>query len=343
MREGFVCARITQMNGVDLNRFEFDYDATWTAFLTDADLNVYSRFGGRDGGDPERRLKKSAFLDTLNEVLKLHADGSRDFQNVPAEPRTPEQIPLLRKNHQGCVHCHQIREYALLQAFHDGAFQRKELFPWPLPENLGIEPDFDHGRKIKSLQVGSPAHRAGLRFGDVILRANDAPIRAELDFRWALHKADESHPLKLRVRREIDAADPREIEIEFTPPAGWKRSDIGWRKSLRSVPFPIGMRGAPLSPSQRAELDLPAEETLAIRVLTVASRGFAPEMKLLTGDVILAVGEESPLSNFDEFRSLLLNRYEPGSNVELRVWRGGKTLSLRGKFPDWHTDETSVP
>ena len=38
------------MNHVDLARFEFDYDTTWTSFFLDADLNVYSRYGGRGLG-----------------------------------------------------------------------------------------------------------------------------------------------------------------------------------------------------------------------------------------------------------------------------------------------------
>ena len=62
MREQFVCVRITQMNGVNLRRFDFDYDVTWNGFFLDEDLNVYSRYGGRDDGEPEDRLSKASLL-----------------------------------------------------------------------------------------------------------------------------------------------------------------------------------------------------------------------------------------------------------------------------------------
>lgn len=343
MRERFVCARITRMNGVNLNRFEFDYETTWTAFFTDADLNIYSRYGGRDDGDPERRLTKKSFLHTMQEVLDARTEKAPTFQPVPKETRTADEIPLLQKNHSGCIHCHQVREYSLLQTYHDGKFRRADLFPWPLPENVGIEPDLNHGHRAKAIRKNSAADVAGLQAGDVIVAANDIPVRSELDLRWVLQRMDAAAPLRLRVERSSDSGKTETLDVTLKLPAGWKQTKIGWRKSMRSIPFAIGMRCGRLTPTPRRELGLPEEGTLALRVLTVAEKGLAANLKLHKRDVIIAVGGNSPQSNFDQFQSLLLNRYRPGDEVELTILRDGKRMQVKGLFPDWFTDETSIP
>ena len=43
----FVCVRIVHANGLDLSQFQFDYDQSWAAFLLNADLTIYGRYGTR--------------------------------------------------------------------------------------------------------------------------------------------------------------------------------------------------------------------------------------------------------------------------------------------------------
>src|SRR5262245_50718631 len=197
------------MNRVDLARFEFDYDTTWHGFFLDADLNIYSRYGGRDEASADGRQSKESLLTTMGEVLEVHqrrqarADrrtSSQDndrrsvrsapteipsptrgggehlqrgrldfgFHPPPGNGTTPADIPCLKRAHQGCVHCHQVREFRLLQDFHDGKFQREQLFVYPLPENIGLNFDRDHGHRIKEVLPDSPAAMAGLAVGDIV-------------------------------------------------------------------------------------------------------------------------------------------------------------------------------
>src|SRR5436305_4826180 len=72
MAEQFVFARVTRLNGIDLNVFRFDYDLTWLAFFADADLFVYARYGGRLPGDADARLSREGLLHVMNEVLPRH-------------------------------------------------------------------------------------------------------------------------------------------------------------------------------------------------------------------------------------------------------------------------------
>ncbi|MFP6768706.1 MAG: PDZ domain-containing protein, partial [Planctomycetaceae bacterium] len=251
IRRRFVCVRITQLGGVNLNRFTFDMDVTWHAFFTDAALNIYSRYGGRDGGEPDARMSISSLLHTMNEVLALHADPAGTYQPVTPGRRTPRDIPLLKANHRGCIRCHKAREYQLLQSFHDGRFTRRELFRFPPPETLGLSLHRDHGHRVESVRPKTPAQAAGVRAGDVVTRIGDVPVHSESDIRYALDRTADGQPIQLTVLRPRRFGDPRPqtLSLSLTPKAGWWVNGIGWQKSLRSAPFRTGMRGYSLAPS----------------------------------------------------------------------------------------------
>ena len=364
------------MNGVDLARFEFDYDTTWQAFFLDADLNVYSRYGGRDEESADGRHSRESLLTTMREVLEVHErrkageglvsreapgeghplsgapPGNReagrrkstdDLHPSPGKPTTPEDIPLLKRGHQGCVHCHQIQEFQILQAFHDKMFSRDQLFGFPLPDNLGIRFDRAHGHKIESIIPDSAADKAGLLAGDVVSRVDNVPVHSEQDVRWALHRAEENgKPLIAVVRSAPDAAVARTLRFELAPQRGWRQTELGWRRSLRSVPFPVGCLAYPLGREERRKAGLP-DDRLAIKVLSLRGKGLASSVGLLKGDLIVAHDGNQSSRSFEEFKSDLLRRYDPGDSVRLTVLREGETIELEGPFPDWQTTDTSVP
>lgn len=365
------------MNRVDIARFEFDYDTTWAAFFADSKLRIYSRYGGRDEHEPESRLSKASLLQTMREVLDAHRAVSADrvgkrggvspptdsnsagrgpngtplakanvapiWHPEPKSSTTPLDIPLLKKSHQGCVHCHQIREYSLLQAYHDKRFQRELLFTFPLPESLGIEIDRTHGHRVLRVRDGSPAAAAKLVAGDVVLRCADVPIRSDLDLRWALHRLPQTYEqVTLFVERQSAGSNSHTIEVQLPLPAEWRQSELSWRKSSRSVPSDWGFRGAALAKFERREAGLP-ETGLAIRVLSVKPRGLAQALGLQKGDVITALSGDTRERTLDRLRSDMLRRFGPGDEVQMTVRRDEQLLQLSGKFPAWFTEETTVP
>ncbi len=376
-RADYICVRVTSMNRVDIARFEFDYDTTWAAFFTDSKLRIYSRYGGRDEHEPESRLSKSSLLQTMRESLEAHKAAStipagerggvsppvhslRDrgpdstpltkLHEIPIwhpEPKsstTPLDIPLLKKSHNGCVHCHQIREYSLLQAYHDNRFQRELLFTFPLPESLGIEIDRAHGHRVAKVRDGSPAADAKLSAGDIVIRCADVPIRSDLDLRWALHRLPlTSDRVMLLVERHLtNASTTRTAEVQLLLPAGWRQSELSWRKSSRSMPSDWGFRAAALAKFERREAGLP-ESGLAIRVLSIKPRGLAKALDLQKGDIITALVDDTRERTLDRLRSDMLRRFAPGDEIRLTVRRGEEALTLSGKFPAWFTEESTVP
>ena len=343
------------MNGVDFQRFEFDLDTTWSAFFTDSQLNIYSRYGGRDEGEPEDRLSAASLLHTMDEVLQVHrkraATANSDPQHSsptdswmhppPRRSMSPKQIPLLAQSHQGCVHCHQVREYQFLQWSHDGVFSQSKLFGWPLPESLGLELDPDHGHRIQRLITDRAAVKSGLRTGDVIERVGDVPVRSEYDIRWALHRLPDQQQVPVVVRRGLERSAPQDT-VQLALPKGWRQTDLSWRKSLRSVPLELGFRGYALTRSQRSKLQLKPNQ-MAIRVTSVRDRGLAGKLGLHKRDIIVGVADRRTRGTFYTFQSDLLRAYKPGDTVRIEVLRDDRPRTLTGKFPQWFTRETDVP
>lgn len=354
-RQDFVCVRMTRMNGVNLNKFEFDYDTTWAAFFADADLNLFSRYGGRDHGEPDARINRQSLLHTMSEVSTAHqlahgkpgtayqplADEQSDrlVQATREGVVRADDIPLLKQSHQGCIHCHEVAEYRLLQAANDDTFRREQLFGWPLPENLGITNDLQHGHRVQAVQPGSAADEGGLQAGDVIVAVNSTPVRSELDLRWVMHRSPAGKPLEFEVRR---TASDRLVQRVVHPPRDWKQTDLGWRKSLRSVPLELGIRGYSLTRSQRRKLALPAEE-MAIKLVSVRDRGLAKALGVRQGDIIRELGGRSRNGSFERFLSDLLRQFQPGDTVRMVVLRGADRVELSGRFPDWKAVETALP
>ena len=361
------------MNGIDLSRFEFDYDTTWQAFFLDANLNVYSRYGGRDEESAESRLSKESLLTTMREVLEVHqrrrevdraatsdnaaisrqtrqvgprdrrGETDSDFHPPSGESTIPEDIPLLKAAHQGCVHCHQIQEYRHLQAFHEKKFSRELLFGFPLPENVGIRFDREHGHKIVEILAGAAAAKAGLTTGDVVTQVDDVPIHSEQDFRWALHRVTTSDQLAVtavRFGKDMTAFETLRVKLVLSP--AWRQTELGWRKSLRSVPLALGFLAYSLGREERRSAKFP-EDRLAIKVVSIRGEGLASNVSLKKGDLIVQLEGNSSRRTFEEFQSDLIRLHAPGDRVQMTVLRDGKSVNLEGRFPDWNSTTTTVP
>ena len=132
------------------------------------------------------------------------------------------------------------------------------------------------------------------------------------------------------------------ITASATPAGNWRQTDLGWRRSLRSLPMPFGFRGYSLTRSQRRDLGLSLSQ-LAVRVVTVQTKGLAGNLGLRKRDTIVSLGGAAAKRTLEQLKSDIVRRYKPGDAVPLKVLRNGKTIPLKGILPNWHTDETTVP
>lgn len=111
-----------------------------------------------------------------------------------------------------------------------GLIGRDEVTPAAELEPVAASPDGPRRRLvIDRLEAGSPAARAGLQRGDVVVRANDQAVACALDLERALLDARPGDKLPLVVRRK-DGEQKLELVLgtaERTMPIG---PELVWRK-----------------------------------------------------------------------------------------------------------------
>src|ERR1700756_5307920 len=95
MSTHFVLLRITQLRGVNVALFNYDYDQTWMSFFLDADGRVYCRYGSRSSVSAENHNSVDGLLDTMDRVLALHNLLADQHGPLPPPPATvrPTDLP----------------------------------------------------------------------------------------------------------------------------------------------------------------------------------------------------------------------------------------------------------
>jgi hypothetical protein len=343
----YVCVRIVHANGMDLSLFQFDYDQSWAAFLLNADLTIYGRYGTRSHqteSDDDVSLK--GFAKALQAGLELHKEypGNRKSLEAkhgpPSEIPVPEQLPSLRGKYasridyegkvvQSCIHCHQVGDG--LRQMHrsdDGGIPDKILYPYPNPKVLGLILDPEEKAKVKAVLGNSTAEADGVRVGDEIKVLDGQPILSIADLQWVLHNAAESGTLPAEIIRGGES-----IPIRLTLAKGWRRSDtISWRATSWELRRMVtgGLVLEELSDADRRKLDLP-DSTLALRITHVGQYGAHAAGKqagFKQGDVFVAVDGRNERLTESGLLARLINAKRIGDKVPVTVLRGGERVNL---------------
>lgn len=350
--EKFVCVRIVQGNGMDLSLFQFDYDMSFAVFFLNSDRTIYGRYGTRSKKPKEAHtdISLEGLAAAMTATLELHDDYPANRQALAAktgpkpEFTVPEKIPALRDRFgselaegdkkaisQSCIHCHQIRD-----AKRSYYFSRHEplpsslMYPWPMPEVIGMQLDRKKRATLVSVTPDSPAARAGLESGDEILRIDGQPIISIADVQWVLHQAGEKDTLNLEIRKP-DASAPT---VQVHLPTGWREeNDISWRVSswaLRRIASG-GLVFEEVPADERRQYGRKPGE-MALRVTHVGQynkHAAAKRAGFRKGDVMVSYdGKRAPWSETDFFAYVLSNK-KAGDRVPVSIQRGDRRLDLR--------------
>jgi hypothetical protein len=342
----FVCVRVVQGNNLDLSLFQFDYDQSFHAFFLNADKTVYGRFGTRSARQEEEDMTMAGLRQAMMGALELHAHYPANREQLagkqpkPAQFRVPEEMPPLKGkytdklNYEGavvasCIHCHQIidsqRELSRAQ---DNRMPEQLLFPYPLPDVLGLRLNPDERATISKVAPDSFAEKAGLKPGDRIVGLNGQPLLSTADLQWVLHHAAAPSQLTANVRR-----GEKSIDVAIDLPREWRRnSDISFRASsweLRRMASG-GLLLVDLGAEQRKERKL-TDGSLALFVKHVGEYGahaVAKQAGFQKGDVIVALdGKRDHLSEGQFLARTLTVR--PGSRITTTVLRDGKEIEMK--------------
>jgi serine protease Do len=341
----FVCVRVVQGNGLDLSLFQFDYDQSFHAFFLNADRTVYGRFGTRSAREEEDDMTMRGLREAMLGALDLHANYPANRAKLAGKQghkvdfRVPEEIPTLKGkytdklNYDGnvvasCIHCHQVRD-AERQLYRDRQEMIPEqvLFPYPLPDVLGLRMNPDERATIAKVEERSIAARAGLKRGDRIVTLAGQPLLSTADLQWVLHHAGPQASLPAEIRRGEE-----QLKVTLELPPRWRReSDISFRATtweLRRMASG-GLLLNDLGDDERNKRGIAADK-LALFVKHVGEYGAHAAAKragFQKGDIIVAVdGKRDRLSEGKFLASGLA--LAPTSKVRATVLRGEKELEL---------------
>ena len=341
----YVCVKVTDMRGVDLNLIRFDFDLTFAVLLMHPDGTVYHRYGSR--GPAAAGGYQS--LTSLTRLLRATWFEHRLYDRAPAPPATrppqrPLDLPLLQQRlAQGqkidCVHCHTIHDAEYAEARKQPDWHADKVYVYPDPERLGLTLDHDEQNVVTAVAAASPAATIGMRAGDVLLRlGQQASVRTLGDVQWALH-GEPAGQIEVPVRYRRGGA---EHTGELRLAAGWKRCDprdYAWRAYKWNLSPAPGFGGRELDAKARAELGIAADK-FALRVNYLVTWGerahrgrAAAKAGLREGDVVLAFAGKDDFASMQHFHAWVTLTGRAGQEAEIVLLRAGRRLHLQYPLP----------
>ena len=343
----FVCVRLVQANFIDLNLFQFDYDLTFAAFFLNPDRTVYGRFGSRsERKDATKEMTIEGFRKALAGALELHKEYPKNKSALVAKSgptarfETPAEYPSLRGKYQrtlayegkvvqSCMHCHQVREAERLY-FHEQKqpIPDQVLYPWPMPNLIGLALDPNEKALIKAVEKNSPAERAGFKSGDQILKFEKQPVLSIADVQFVLHNAPEPAKLTAEILR---GNKKRNLTLRLGD--DWRKvSDISWRVStwdLRRMALG-GLVLKEASIDERREKNLSPSD-LALVVDYVGEYGAHAAGKkagFRKDDIIVGADGRTQRMSESQFIGDFSQNKKIGERASLTVLRAGERLTF---------------
>lgn len=342
----FVCVRIINANALDLTRFQFDYDLSFSAMIFNGDGTVYGRYGSWLHQKEPQNKTTASFRKALEAALQVHQGypankaSLKGKQGASLPYRTPVEFPTLAEKYQSqldwngkvvgsCVHCHMVGD-AIRSHYRSQSrsIPVEWIYPQPSADILGITLATDDTARIENVAPGSPAASAGFQAGDILTTFNEQPLLSTADVSWVLHRAPASGSLPATIRRSSDTLD-----LRLTLPPAWRnKSDISRRAGtwpMRAMAFG-GMKMDDLDDATRDQLGLTREQ-MALKVFNVGQYGphaAAKKAGFLKDDIILEIGDLNTRITESAIIGHLLLSHLPGEKIPTVVLRGQQRIKL---------------
>ncbi len=181
-----------------------------------------------------------------------------------------------------------------------------------LAQNFGL--DKPAGALVASVENGSPAAKAGLAPGDVVLGVNGQKVDNSADLPRIIGEQKPGSVVPLSIWRDRKA---RDINVTLGEQAGERLAASGSPEGKGdNTSGKLGLTGRALTAQEAARLGVPGG------VVVEGLGGPAAKAGLQPGDVILGVNNQ-PITGIEQFRKLL---DAAGNRFALLVQRGGSRI-----------------
>ena len=340
----FVCVRVINANALDLTRFQWDTDLSFSTLFFNGDGTVYGRFGSWVHQKNSAETDTSSFRAAMEGVLQIHKGYPANKaelvgkQPKPGPFKSVIEIPMLAAKYKtvldwegkvvgSCIHCHMVGD-AHRTYYRDAGkpIPDEWLFPFPAPETVGLVMNPATAGTVKDVVAGSAAEKAGIKAGDVIGKVNGQPLVSSADFSWVLHSIQGAAELELERGTG---------SVKLSLPADWKEQTDA---SQRVGAWPMrgmatgGLVLIPLEEAERATMKL-AKDKLGLKVKGLGMFGKHATAKtagFLKDDVLVEVDGRSEAMTESQLHAHLLKNRFPGDKVDVTILRGTerKVLTL---------------
>ena len=319
----FVLARITNVRGVDLTIFDFDYDLTWMAFFMNADQHVYSRFGGRDHENAEKALSLKGLKYSMRKALVAYkSDPKAKAERLKKPFRNVEDYPAARRVKKGtCIHCHQVHDFDREWRIQKKTWSKERIWVYPPPENVGLVLHPDQGDLVKAVLPKSPAAKAGIRANDVLQTVGDHTVNSYGDVQYQLNRAPQHGKLAVTWKRGDQI-----MSGHLSLPSGWRKSDISWRGSMWGLEPQAHVYGKNLTVEEKKKLGLSPKRLAFYQGNYVPPR--SRQAGIRARDVIIGVDGKKLEMTMLQFNVWVRLNFKDGDRIVFNVIRRSKRMSF---------------
>jgi serine protease Do len=182
------------------------------------------------------------------------------------------------------------------------------------------------GALIAAVAPDSPAAKAGLKPGDVIIAVNGQTVKSPGDLASDIADIDPTGKADITYLRG-GAKQDVSIQVEAmpnNPDASFQQGGKGGGQSSTSQGA-LGLTLAPLTPDLRNQLNLPSDASGAV-IVNVKPNSLADQAGLQQGDLLVGVGPTDVTSPDEAVAAIKAARKSGADAVALRIVRQGQAL-----------------
>lgn len=320
--------RLSQIENLDLNLFDFDKDTTMMIFFFDAKENVYARYGGRNSESADAFQSPAGLRHTMESVLAMHQAKEKLYAKRTLEK--PVYLRDFRGGLQGfgrrrCYHCHDVKEVINDDLWKKGKWKREMAWRYPSPDQVGMVLDVDRPTIVEEVLEDMPAAEAGIQKGDVLRMLNDVPIHSIGDVQFALDRAPETGTIDVSWDRE-----GKRMSAKLKLFENWEKNDISWRPSSWALVPSLHVFGSDLEEEEKKALGLKPDDLAFRQRKTVHSH--ARKAGIQPGDIIVGVDGKAPEEDAISLLQYVRRVYLVDDVVKINVIREGKRIVVPMKL-----------
>ncbi|HTV88511.1 MAG TPA: DegQ family serine endoprotease, partial [Stellaceae bacterium] len=153
-----------------------------------------------------------------------------------------------------------------------------------IAKSLGVNPEHPHGALVASVNPGSPAAKAGIKQGDVILDAGGHPIKSVHDLPLVVANTAPGHKLPLTVLRS-----GKQEQLTATVGEMPRNPQVALAEGPQTVSS-LGLELSALTPQLRSQFSIP-KQVEGVVVTRVATASPAGALGMQPGDVIQSIDQ----------------------------------------------------